>query len=247
MWFVRKGDIMKRLKWILLISICVFSMSACSSKEVIPEGKDMTFQTQDPGGTAPETIITPTLTKWSMDAFQGEILEVPDIILKQYNKDSLLYSSSPNFFQKEFDSSEAMLNYIGLDVLKIPAWDLNASMNYVAVYGAENGEFKEVNLETDYVTDNLRMQAFARIYMDEQDTVKEHRIEHGGVTVTMEEYYNQEGKFFLFTTSSVSEYGYCCKDAYLVDDNIFYSLHIAYKPEYEENAQERLKQWAELW
>lgn len=237
---------MRRLKWFLLISSCVCCLYACGSKEIIPEEKDIMFQVEDPGGDAPETIITPTLTKWSMEAFQGEIQEVPDIIVAQHQNYPLLSSLSPDFYSKDFASSKEMLRYVGLDVVKIPSWDLEETQNALSLYGTETGEFKEVHLETDYKTDNLWIQCFARIYMDKQDAVRLHGLEHSGVTVAMEEYYNQAGKFFLFTTASVSEYGSCHKDAYLVEEDVFYNLHIGYKPEYETEAQERLEQWAEL-
>lgn len=238
---------MKKLKWFLLIGSCICYLCACGSKEIIPEERDLTFQTEDQGGEGPQTIITPTLTKWSMEALQGEIQKVPDIIVAQHQNYSPLSSSSPDFYSKDFASAKEMLTYVGLDVVKIPEWDLEETGNTLSLYGTETGEFKEVHLETDYKTDNLILQVFARIYMDKQDVARLHCLEHSGVTVTMEEYYNQAGKFFLFTTASVSEYGSCHKDAYLVEENVFYNLHIGYKPEYEAEARERLEQWAELW
>ncbi len=235
----------KCLLILMLLSIC--GMTACGSKKVIPEEKDITIVLEEQGGETPEIIVTPVLEKWSMDAFSGDIAEVPGIIAAQFENYSLHSSVSPDFYYVDFTSSQELLDYLSLEQVKVPQWDLSENLNSITIYGTEEGEFKEVILETTYATDNIGIQSFARIYGKESETVEMHLLEHTGVFTTVEDYYNENGKYVLLTDASESEYGTCGMDAYFVEDNVFYNVHIAYRPEHEAEAREWLEKWAELW
>ena len=86
-----------------------------------------------------------------MDVFEGQVMEVSDIILKQYVDHNPLSSTQPSWWQREFDSSAEIRDYLGCDILIIPTWDLEETMSTLTVYGDEEGNFEKLCVEWRWI------------------------------------------------------------------------------------------------
>ncbi|HKL79203.1 MAG TPA: hypothetical protein VJ888_02065 [Mobilitalea sp.] len=181
------------------------------------------------------------IERWSMDTFKGQVIEVSDIIRKQYENVNPLSSTTPSWWMREFDSIAKIQEYLGCDRLIIPTWDLEETMSTLTVIGDEEGTLEKLCVEIYYVTDNLRMQSFSYIFTEASD--ENSFLYEIGDTYLQEEGLTSNGFEYDVITSSENEYGYICKDGFMIKNGVLYNFHLAYTAEYEKEAEARLEQW----
>jgi hypothetical protein len=181
------------------------------------------------------------ITRWSMDTFEGQVMEVSDIIRKQYVDYNPVSSAHPSWWEREFDSSAEIRDYLGCDILIIPTWDLEETMSTLTVYGDEQGNLKELYVEMDYLTDNIRMQSFSYVFTESSD--EDSFLYESGPYDVQDEGLTPDGFKYVVITSSENSYGYICKDGFLIKNGVLYNFHLAYTAAYEQEAEARLEQW----
>ena len=183
------------------------------------------------------------IKRWSMDVFEGQVREVSDIILKQYVDHNPVSSTMPSWWQREFDSSEEIRDYLGCDMLIIPTWDIEETMSTLTVCGDEEGNFENLCVEMDYLTDNIRMQSFSYIFTDSSEEDSHFYAMNQYETYVQEEGLTPDGFQYDVITSSENPYGYISKNGFLIKNGVLYNFHLAYTAAYEQEAEARLVQW----
>lgn len=177
----------------------------------------------------------------------GEVRQVSKIILKQISEYEPWESWLPTVWYQEYSTSREAIAFIGLKSLQELNWDLEEQGTSLTVRGNREGELRNLYIETNYETDNIRLQAFSHIYLEgygENITYENRTTEN----VSYEEtYYISKNDFRChILTSTVLQSGYLCKDGYIVKDGVLYSLHIVYQEQDKEQAEELMCQWADL-
>lgn len=176
----------------------------------------------------------------------GEVKQVSKIILKQIREYEPWYSLDSHTWYKEYATSEEAIAFIGLESLQTPDWNLKEEETALSVHGDEKGRLDFLQMETDYQSEDIRLQAFANIYLkdyEEEITCGVRTIEDVSYT---EAYYTtaHEQQCHIFTSTAL-ESGYLCKEGYLVKDGVLYSLNIAYQEKDTKQAEELMCQWAD--
>ncbi len=190
--------------------------------------------------------ISVNIEKKSMNNFNGDIQQVPKLIIKQFKHDDPHSSWYPGDWQTSFTSSDEAINFIGLKELSRLNWPLDEEGTILNVHGNKSGEILSVTLETDYVLDNIRVQAFSNIYTEETDgpidisSITTENVKFEGT------YYKSPNQILCYiVTSSAQESGYYGLDGYLVQDGILYNISIAYLEDDKHKANELLYMWAD--
>lgn len=187
------------------------------------------------------------IEKIPVKLLKGEVQEVPSVIVQQF-KDSKPHDNwYPGSWQKDFLSSAAAREYVGLKALGFLDWNLDEKSTNLMVTGNENGELLIIQLETHYQVGDIRLQAYSHIYTENYKEV----ITYGSRTtediVFTESFYTTDNQLQChIITSTALESGYLMMDGYLVQDNILYNLHIAYLDKDAKQAKDLLYQWANL-
>lgn len=179
-------------------------------------------------------------------AFTGEIREVHDILIQQFENYDLLSNASPGYWQKSFPSSEAARQYIGLDVLKKVSLELVEQKNTLVVLGDSDGRIHELILETDYTVGDIRMQAFSQVYSEYYEgdmTIGGSTTEY--VEFTESFYTTAKQKQCHVISGTVMESEYQIMEGYMVEDGVMYHLNIAFLEQDAEQSKELLHQWAD--
>ncbi len=180
------------------------------------------------------------------EAFTGDIREVHDILIQQFENYNLLSSSFPGYWQKSFSSSEAARQYIGLDILKEVSLGLVERENTLAVLGDSGGRIHELILETDYTVGDIRMQAFSQVYSEYYEgdmTIGGSTTEY--VEFTESFYTTARQKQCHVISGTAMESGYQTMEGYMVEDGVMYYLNIAFLEKDAEQSKELLHQWAD--
>lgn len=180
----------------------------------------------------------------------GEVKQVSETILEQIKNYKPWDSRDPHTWYKEYVTSGEAVAFIGLKSLNVLNWDLQEEGTVLTVYGNADGEICFVQMETDYKSNDIRLQAFSNIYLDKLDNF-EGNIKYGvrtteDVSYTEEYYTTAHEERCQILTSTALESGYFCKEGYLVKDGILYSLNIAYQEEDAKQAEKLMYQWADL-
>ena len=176
----------------------------------------------------------------------GNIKGVSEEIRKQIASYQPTQSWYPNSWYKTYASSEDAIAFVGLDTIQKLDWELDEKHASLTVLGANNGDIKHISLETRYQEGEVRLQAFTQIYTknyQEQITYGTRTTEDASFK---ESYYTTKKNLQCHIISSTAlESGYMGMDGYIVRDGILYNLHIAYKQQDTELAEDLLHQWAE--
>ncbi|MBU5627558.1 hypothetical protein KQI82_11615 [Oscillibacter sp. MSJ-2] len=176
----------------------------------------------------------------------GEVRNAGALIAQQF-KDYRPYDSwFPGLYQIRFSSPEEAYDYIGLSSLKQLDWDLEEQETTLNVCGTPDGRITSINLETMYLSEEIRLQFHSRIYTefcDEPLTIGVRTTESVGYQESF--YTTASARRCHIITSSALKSGYLCLDGYLVDGGVLYSLHLAYLEEDSDWAEELLRQWAD--
>lgn len=176
----------------------------------------------------------------------GDIKGVSEEIRKQIASYQPTQSWYPNSWYKTYASSEDAIAFVGLDIVQKFDWKLEEKHASLTVLGANNGDIKHISMETRYQEGDVRLQAFTQIYTENY----QEQITYGTrITEDVsfkESYYTTKKNLQChIITSTKLESGYLGMDGYIVRDGILYNLHIAYKQQDTELAEDLLHQWAE--
>lgn len=176
----------------------------------------------------------------------GEVRQVSKIILEQIKKYKPWYSWNPQVWYKEYATSEEAISFIGLKTLQTPDWKLEEEETKLSVHGDAKGTLHFLQLETDYQSDDIRLQAFANIYLkgyEEEITYGVRTTED--ISYTEDYYTTAHEQQCHILTSTALESGYLCKEGYIVKDGVLYSLNIAYQEKDTRQAEKLMYQWAD--
>lgn len=185
--------------------------------------------------------------KIPVSELNGEIQEASDIIARQIATYEPHDDHFPQSMQKEFSSSEEAIAYIGLSSIKKASWDLEEQNNTVLIVSDEKARINTVILETDYVSGDIRLQAFTYIYTEYCDEEISHSMRTTEDTSFTESFYTTASqKQCHIISSSAGERGYMCLDGYMVVDGLLHNLHITYQEDNSAQAEELLHQWADM-
>ncbi|MBE6958796.1 MAG: hypothetical protein E7447_06580 [Ruminococcaceae bacterium] len=178
----------------------------------------------------------------------GEIQEVPAIIRHQIENHKLWYSQLPDHFLKKFASPEEARQYIGLETLRIPDWNLDVKYTSLSAFGDHTtGEIRYLTLEIFYRKNNINVQARATAYTElwDSDTVYHSARSHQETTYTESFYTTANGLQCHIIASSPLPSGYKTFSCFLVYDGILYHLNVSHQPADETAAKEIIHQWAD--
>lgn len=178
----------------------------------------------------------------------GEIQEVPAIIRRQIENHKLWYSQLPDHFLKKFSSPEEARQYIGLETLHIPDWNLDVKYTSLSALGdSTTGEIRFLTLEIFYRKNNINVQARATAYTQlwDSDTVYHSARSNQETTYTESFYTTANGLQCHIIASSPLPSGYKTFSCFLVYDGILYHLNVSHQPVDETAAKEIVHQWAD--
>ena len=176
----------------------------------------------------------------------GEVKQVSKIILKQIKDYEPWYNLDSHSWYKEYATSEEAISFIGLKTLQTPDWKLEEEKTKLSVHGDAKGTLHFLQLETDYQSDDIRLQAFANIYLkgyEEEITYGVRTTED--ISYTEDYYTTAHEQQCHILTSTALESGYLCKEGYIVKDGVLYSLNIAYQEKDTRQAEKLMYQWAD--
>lgn len=186
--------------------------------------------------------------KFPVSALTGDIREVGEEIARQFQNYDPLSSWYPGTLRRtHFPSAAEARAYIGLDALRGLDWDLEETRTILSVTGNSQGQLLRVGLETDYEVEGVRLQAFADIITEHDESAVV-----TGTRTTEDVAFSESlratagGRRYQVITDTGLASGYYGMDGYLVEDGVLYSLHLAYVKEDEALAESLLCQWAEL-
>lgn len=167
--------------------------------------------------------------------------------IKQQFKDYKPYDSwYPGCWRSDFVSRDEACEYIGLDRIKRPdcAWaEQSTTLN---VLGNTDGQILNVDLETYYTVEDVRLQFFTEIYTENYNEEINVRVRTTEDVEFSESIYTaKSGVQCHVIDSSAMESGYLCMDGYIVDQGVLYELHIAYLEKDAKLAADLLHQWAD--
>lgn len=176
----------------------------------------------------------------------GDIKKVSEEIRKQIASYQPTQSWYPNSWYETYASSEDAIAFVGLNIIQKLDWKLEEKHASLTVLGANNGDIKHISLETRYQEGDVRLQAFTQIYTENY----QEQITYGTRTTEdasfKESYYTTKKNLQChIISSSALESGYLGMDGHIVRDGILYNLHIVYKQQDTELAEDLLHQWVE--
>lgn len=176
----------------------------------------------------------------------GDIKGVSAEIRKQVADYQPWESWYPYSWYEEYGSVEEAIAFVGLDTIQTLDWELEEQHTSLTVLGAKNGDIKHISLETRYQEGDVRLQAYTQIYTENY----QEQITYGTRTTEdasfKESYYTTKKNLQChIITSTALESGYLGMDGHIVRDGILYNIHIAYKQQDAELAEDFLHQWAE--
>ena len=177
----------------------------------------------------------------------GDIQEVSDIIVQQFEKYKPYSSLYPGSWRRSFPTSDEAQEFVGYEGLKALDWELEETEVEIRVLGDRKGNIQTVALESRYWENDIRLQAVSRLYTEHYDgelTAGVHTTEY--VEFTESFYTTGSGKTCHMISGTPMESGYRCLDGYLVDGGVLYQLHIAYFERDGQDAERLLRQWADL-
>jgi hypothetical protein len=119
------------------------------------------------------------IEKIPVNLLKGEVQEVPDVIVQQYKNYKPYDSWYPGSWHKDFSSSAAAREYVGLKSLRFLDWNLEEQSTNLMVTGNIKGELLILQLELYYQVGDIRLQAYSHIYTENYDE----EITYGSRTV----------------------------------------------------------------
>lgn len=175
-----------------------------------------------------------------------EILSVGNTIKQQFEEYTPLDNWFPGEWKTDFESRRKACEYVGLKEINLLVGDWNEHATTVSVFGNEQGKILEIEIETDYSVEDIRMQFLTQIYTNnynEEIIVGTRMTEDVDFS---ESYFNTDNDIQCHVIeSSALESGYLSMDGYIVENGILYNLHIVYLEKESSQALELLYLWAD--
>ncbi|MBQ8558944.1 MAG: hypothetical protein IJ439_03045 [Tyzzerella sp.] len=187
------------------------------------------------------------IKKVPISQLQGDVRQVSEIIAEQFDNYEPWDSWYPGSWYKEFPSSAEAIAFVGLKSLESLDWNLKELNTSLSVTGNAEGELQSLDIETDYKVEDIRLQAYSRIYTENYtDEIIFGIRTTEDISFTEAYYTTDNGLQCHIVTSTALESGYLSKEGYVVKNGVLYSLHIAYLEKDAKQAEELMCQWAEL-
>lgn len=187
------------------------------------------------------------IEKISPEALHGKIAEAPARIREQYAAYLPHMSHSPGHWQVSFASRSEAYDYIGFKGLNHLPWNLAEEYTSVSVHGTENGDILFVTAETLYLEGDIHLQFYANLYTENwEDAVTLHTATTEYAEFSESFHTTSTNKTLHVIECSALKSGYRTLDGYMVENDVLYQLHIAYRKKDESRARELLHEWAEL-
>lgn len=196
--------------------------------------------------TAVDFVVDGT-HKVPLASITGKIRECKDLIAEQVKEYDMLYSSDPQQVSREFQKIEDAIGYIGYEGLTWPKVENeNPSVN-VTVYGSEEGDIQEIQLESRFrVNDEMDAVTDAWIFTEESEEEMGTGIDsfsgyfegvnYSGNSVI------ENGRSFL-VTDPVSMNGWYVRMAFWQENGVIYTFYVRYKEVKEKEADELVTRW----
>ncbi len=204
------------------------------------------FRKGENGGFESGYDMAAQLTPFPEEALTGDIREAPALIRRQIEEATLWSNQSPNVYICEFDTSAQALEYVGLEELRPIRWDVEETGTTLSVFGGQRGEIASVSIMTYCQKGDVRLQtqAWLRTENDSADNTFSVRTTED-VDYT-EECFTAAGGFDCHVIRSTAlESGFVTYDGCIVRAGILYTLHAAYLPSAEAQADGLLHTWAD--
>jgi len=233
-----------RARWLLPAAACLvlLGVTVYAVSNIFSVKKWYTF---DESGYS----ISFELTGVREGELKGDIREAPERIREQVAAYQVWSSSLPTVYHKSCESAKAAAEYVGYDGLVVPHFPYAESETQISVLGGRNGRINMVRIESYNLQEDIRAQAISLIYTtaaeaDENGRKLDHAITER-LDYSWSEFTTENGYLCQTVRDTPMASGYMGLDGYIVKDKVLYWLHLAFKENDAERAEEMLRAWAE--
>ena len=186
------------------------------------------------------------LTPFPEEALTGDIREVPAILRRQLEEAAPWSDQLPNTCYRQFDTAAQALAYVGLEELRPIRWDVEETGTTLSVFGGARGEITDVSIMTYCRKGEVRLQAQAWLRTENDSTDNTFGVRTTEDVDYTEERFTAAGGFDCHVIRSTAlESGNVTYDGCIVRAGILYTLHAAYPPSEEAQADQLLHIWAD--
>ncbi len=185
------------------------------------------------------------LTPFPEEALTGDIREVPAIIRRQLEEAPIWSNQLPNTYYRKFDTAAQALEYVGLAELQPIRWNVEETWTILHVLGGARGEIADVSIMTYCQKGEVRFQTQAWLCTENDSADTTFSVRTTEDVDYAEESFTAAGGFICHVIRSTAlESGNVTYDGCIVRAGILYTLHAAYPPSEEAQADELLHTWA---
>lgn len=239
-----------RIAVVIAACLCLLFSSAAALAASEAGTKLLAFFTdhREPGSDMVESgyDLAVSVERFPLDVFSAQLQNVGAEILQQLQNHSIYSSAAHGCWYADFTTRAEACTFIGFDRLKQIDFTLASGETKLRVLGNAAGEIESIHLETAARDGDVRLQFFTEIYTEHHNgdfTLLTRSTEHLEWSESF--YTTRSGNSCHIIESSALESGYAGSDAYLTVDGILYRLHLAYRAEDAQRAEELLHSWAE--
>ena len=190
-------------------------------------------------GTEPERVPLSQLSR--------RVRSAGEIIAGQYRDYSPLSSKAPGQYSPEFAAQQEVLDYVGYAPLRGVELDAREEGSTLILRGDEAGTILSVTMCTRWKAgQDVRGETRAQLYTEDYDG----ETDIGSITTEeirfqTEEKTSASGRTYVEVSSEPLASGYETLEGHLLDGSVIYSIHLAFRGEERDTAQQLLEQWAE--
>lgn len=171
---------------------------------------------------------------------------VSEEIVRQFETTTPSSSWLPGHWMEKNLSVDEAWEFIGLESLRKPDWDLEVWYNTLNVYGDSSGRIESILIDTGYREGDISLQAWAQIKTENFEGEQHFRsITEPGVRFTETFLTTPGGNNCQVISSSANERGWLGLTGYLVENSVLYQLYVSYQEPDAARAEELLHQWAD--
>lgn len=190
-------------------------------------------------GTEPERVPLSQLSR--------RVRSAGEIIAGQYRDYSPLSSKAPGRYSPEFTAQQEVLDYVGYAPLRGVELDAREEGSTLILWGDEAGTILSVTMRTWWKAgQDVRGETRAQLYTEKYDG----ETDIGSITTEKIHFQTEEktsasGRTYVEVSSDPLASGYETLEGHLLDGSVIYSIHLAFRGEERDTAQQLLEQWAE--
>ena len=186
------------------------------------------------------------LTPFPEESLTGGIREVPAIIRRQLEEAAPWSDQLPNTYYRQFDTAAQALEYVGLEELMPIRWNVAETGTTLSVFGGQRGEITSVSIMTQCQKGDVHLQTQAWLRTENDSTDNTFSVRTTEDVDYTEERFTTAGGFTCHVIcSTVLDSGNVTYDGCIVRAGILYTLHAAYPPSAEAQADGLLHTWAD--